>query len=195
MLFGNRGQALLTLHERHSRLLLPHPLTSKAAQPVADAITQLLAPFPKRWRKSVTFDNGTEFARHFQLHDLGTQTFLCDPRSPWQKGGVENVNGRLRRFLPRQTNLSLLPENLTYQIVQAYNHTPRKCLGFLTPAEILAKSVLHLKCESTFPFSREYPCWMSRVWLDFGFRGPVCDLVSKVCRVGRWRGVGSGACA
>ena len=155
MAFGNRGQSLLTLQERHSRLLLTYPLFTKESQGVADAITHLLAPFPKPWRRTVTFDNGTEFARHYQLHDLGTQTFFCNPRSPWQKGGVENVNGRLRRFLPRKTDLSTLPEDYIPKVNQAYNHTPRKCLGYLTPFEILSKSLLHLKCESTFPPSRE----------------------------------------
>ena len=155
MLFGNKGQSLLTLQERYSRLLLAYPLFTKDSQGVADAITQLLAPFPPEWRQSVTFDNGTEFARHYQLHDLCTQTFFCDPRSPWQKGGVENANGRLRPFLPRKTNLSQLPPDYITRVNQAYNHTPRKCLGFLTPAEISAKSVLHLKCESTFPPTRE----------------------------------------
>ncbi|MYC34711.1 MAG: hypothetical protein F4X64_16230 [Chloroflexi bacterium] len=52
------------------------------------------------WRKSVTFDNGAEFARHYRLHELGMETFFCDTRSPWQKGGVENAIGRLRRGLP-----------------------------------------------------------------------------------------------
>ena len=155
MLFGNQGQSLLTLQERYSRLLLTRPLTTKDSQGVADAITQLLAPFPPQWRRSVAFDNGTEFARHYQLHDLGTQTFFCDPRSPWQKGGVENANGRLRPFLPRKTDLSQLPPDYIPRVTQAYNHTPRKCLGYLTPVEILSKPLLHLKCESTFPPARE----------------------------------------
>ena len=155
MLFGNKGHALLTLQERHSRLLLTHALASKAAPGVAHALTQLLAPFPQQWRQSVTFDNGTEFAHHYQIHSLGTKTFFCDPRSPWQKGGVENLNGRLRRFLPRKTDLSLLPNHHITRITQAYNHTPRKCLGYLTPAEIFSRHVLHLKCESTFRLSPE----------------------------------------
>ena len=70
----------------------------------------LLAPFPAEWRRTVAFDNGTEFARHYQLHELGVETFFCDVRSPWQKGGVENRIGRLRRFLPRRTDLSALPD-------------------------------------------------------------------------------------
>ena len=67
-------------------------------------------PFPPRWRKSITFDNGAEFARHYRLHSLGFETFFCDTRSPWQKGGVENANGRLRRYLPRRTDLDTVSD-------------------------------------------------------------------------------------
>ena len=155
MLFGNRGKSLLTLVERHSRLLLAQPLTSKAATPVASASAQLLSPFPPQWRRTVTFDNGTEFARHHRLHALGIQTFFCDTRSPWQKGGVENGIGRLRRFLPQKTDLAQVPNGWLNQILLAYNNTPRKCLGYQTPAEILFDQLLHLKCEFTFLLSQE----------------------------------------
>ena len=104
ILFGNRGKSLLTLEERHSRLLLAQTLTSKAATPAVSAIAQLLSPFSPQWRRTVTFDNGTEFARHHQLHALEIQTFFCATRSPWQKGVVENGIGRLRRFLPQKTD-------------------------------------------------------------------------------------------
>ena len=61
---------------------------------------------PPDLRQTVTFDNGTEFARHYRLHDLAIQTFFCDPHSPWQKGGIENAIGRLRRVLSRKTDLA-----------------------------------------------------------------------------------------
>ena len=112
-------------------------------------------PLPQEWRQTITFDNGTEFAHHYRLHPLGTQTFFCDTCSPWQKGGVENAIGRMRRTLPRKTDLAGLSEKRFTQLVQAYNNTPRKCLGYRTPAEIFLNQVLHLKCESTFPLSRE----------------------------------------
>ena len=115
----------------------------------------LLAVLPKAWRQTVTFDNGTEFARHYHLHDLGIQTFFCDTHAPWQKGGIENAIGRMRRVLPRKTDLATVTEERFAQLVQAYNHTPRKCLGYQTPAEIFINQVLHLKCESTFPPARE----------------------------------------
>ncbi len=155
MLFRTYGQAILTLHERHSRLLIAVRSPGKAADPIAQAMITILAPLPSQWRQSVTFDNGTEFARHHQLHALGIETFFCDTHAPWQKGGVENAIGRMRRTLPRKTDLAGLCEERFTQVVQAYNNHPRKCLGYQTPAEVFWGQVLHFKCESTFPLSRE----------------------------------------
>ena len=155
MLSRTYGQAVLTLHERHSRLLLAVRPPGKAAHPIAGAMAHLLGPLPPAWRQTVTFDNGTEFARHYHLHKLGIETFFCDTHSPWQKGGVENAIGRLRRTLPRKTDLATLPEARFTQLLQAYNNTPRKCLAYKTPAETFWDSVLHLKCESTCPLARE----------------------------------------
>ena len=162
MLFRKYGQAVLTLHERCSRALIALRQPSKAADPVAAALTQVLGAFPPQWRKTVAFNNGTEFARHYRLHHLGVQTFFCDTHSPWQKGGVENTIGRMRRVLPRKTDLADISSERFDQLVQNYNNTPRKCLGYYTPTEILAKNlrdqvlhfVLHLKFESTSPLSR-----------------------------------------
>ena len=108
MLFRTYGQAVLTVHERHSRLLLATRPPGKAADPIAAALHELFATLPAAARQTATFDNGTEFAdfvavaRHYRLHDLGMQTFFCDTHSPWQKGGIENAIGRLRRLLPAQ---------------------------------------------------------------------------------------------
>ena len=155
MLFKTYGQAVLTLHERYSRLLLAVRPPGKAAGPIARILGQLLAPLPRPWRQTVTFDNGTEFARHYHLHALGIETFFCDPHAPWQKGGVENAIGRLRRLLPRKTDLATLSDERFTALVRAYNNTPRKCLGYRTPAETFWDSVLHFKCESTFRLSPE----------------------------------------
>ena len=124
MHFGNHGPALLALAERHSRLVLLARLPGKGADVTADTIARLLAPLPPAWRQTITFDNGTEFARHYRLHALGIQTFFCDTRSPWQKGGVENAIGRLRRPLPRKTRLADLSEKAFTQIIQLYNNPP-----------------------------------------------------------------------
>ena len=146
---------VLALHERSSRLIWLQRQPSKAAASVAKNIALALAALPKKLRQSITFDNGTEFAFHYELRkSLVIQTYFCDPYKPWQKGGVENAIGRLRRQLPRKTDLSKLSASQLQQFAALYNHTPRKCLGWQTPAEVFTK-LLHFKCESTFPPSRE----------------------------------------
>ena len=139
MLFARYGQSLLILHERCSRLILAaHPPNRKAAG-IAQHLHALLEPVPPPLRRSLACDNGTEFACHDRLAQaLGVPTFFCDPHSPWQKGGIENAIGRLRRRLPRRTDLGSLTPADWQASVQAYNHTPRKCLGFRTPAEVFA---------------------------------------------------------
>ncbi|WP_249780023.1 IS30 family transposase [Bradyrhizobium sp. dw_411] len=148
MMFAKYGQAILTVHERKSRLLLAIRLTSKAAHGVARHLVNLFASLPQPLRQTVTFDNGTEFARHLALRSLAIQTFFCDPYAPWQKGGVENAIGRMRRFIPRKTDLATLSTRRFRRLIAAYNNTPRKCLDFSTPAETFAQ-VLHFECEST----------------------------------------------
>ena len=155
MLFRDHSHAVLTLHERHSRLLIALRPQGKASTPIASAMARIMAPLPPEWPQTVTFDNGAEFARHYQLHDLGIQTFFCDTYSPWQKGGVENAIGRMRRTLPRKTDLAAVSEERFTQLVQVYNNTPRKCLGYRTPSEIFSGQVLHLKCEFTPCQARE----------------------------------------
>ena len=153
MLFSKYGQAVLTVHERQSRLLIAMRPSNKMAEPIARHLSAIFAALPKELRQTITFDNGTEFARHSKLHSLGIETFFCDPYSPWQKGGIENAIGRMRRFIPRKTDLATLPNARFKALVAAYNNTPRKCLDWRTPAETFSQ-VLHFECESTSPPSR-----------------------------------------
>ncbi len=175
MMFTKYGQAILTVHERKSRLLLAIRLSSKAANGVARHLVNLFGAMPPPLRQTVTFDNGTEFARHLALHDLKIETFFCDPYAPWQKGGIENAIGRMRRFIPRKTDLATLSNSRFRNLVAAYNNTPRKCLDFRTPAESFAQ-LLHFECEST---SRLSPGRQRR---DFGNRvvgtGSVCKTTA-----------------
>jgi IS30 family transposase len=116
-------------------------LPSKRAEPVAGTLTAVLQALPPACRKTVTFDNGTD-------------TYFCDPHAPWQKGGIENAIGRMRRFLPRKTDLADLDTGTLLGMMAAYNNTPRKCLAYRTPAEAFSQQVLHFKCESTSPPAR-----------------------------------------
>ena len=155
MAFSKYGQNILMLHERMSRVLVASRLPSKRAEPVAMALSAALDGLPRMLRQTVTFDNGTEFARHFELHRLGTKTFFCDPHAPWQKGGIENAIGRMRRPLPRKTDLAQLDDRAFIAAIAAYNNTPRKCLDFKTPAEAFSAQLLHFDRESTFRPSPE----------------------------------------
>jgi IS30 family transposase len=149
MLFSRAGQAILVAHERSSRITLVVRPPNLKAEPTANALATILKMMPADKRRTITFDNGTEFARHFRLtRQLGIATYFCDTRSPWQKGGVENAIGRLRRSLPRSTDLNSLTRPNLDKLVARYNNTPRKCLGFQTPVEAFLKP-LHFKCEST----------------------------------------------
>jgi IS30 family transposase len=136
MLFARYGQGLLVLHERQTRFsIVDHPVDRKAVL-TAHTITRQLRKLPQAMRRTISFDNGTEFAEHHRLHKtLGVQTYFCDPHSPWQKGGVENAIGRLRRSLPRKTDLTLIKKAALKRHVLRLNNTPRKCLDFKTPAE------------------------------------------------------------
>lgn len=150
MLFATCGQNIIVAHERASRLTLLARTPNRQAPVTAKALTGLLAPLPQGLRSTITFDNGTEFALHYRLHQqLGVETFFCDTHSPWQKGGIENAIGRLRRYLPRSINLDRLTGDQLDALVRNYNHTPRKCLDFQTPAEAISIHLLHFECEST----------------------------------------------
>ena len=149
MMFSKYRQAILAVHERTSRLLLAVPIERKFAAGIASHLVRLFKAVPEALRRTVTFDNGTEFAAHLSLQSLLMKTFFCDPHAPWQKGGIENAIGRLRRFIPRKTDLEKLPTRRFRQSIAAYNNTPRKCLDFRTPAEAFSSQLLHFECEST----------------------------------------------
>jgi len=139
MLFSTYGQAVLVVHERLSRLTRILRQPSKAAQPVLDNLKALFRRLPKALRRSITFDNGSEFALHHQLARSGLKTFFCDPHAPWQKGGIENAIGRLRRPLPRKSDLAAISQLKLDELARRYNSTPRKCLDFRTPNEVFRR--------------------------------------------------------
>jgi IS30 family transposase len=145
MLFSRYRQAVLVAHERSSRLILLSHHTSKAAVPIADSLIAMLRRLPAEQRRSITFDNGSEFAAHRRLKvKLRMDTYFCDPHSPWQKGGVENAIGRMRRPLPRKTDLATLTQADLDDLAMEYNLTPRKCLGYRTPLEAFLQQPLDL---------------------------------------------------
>ncbi len=142
LIICKRTRPVLVLHERKSRVTLATRLAGKTA---AETISVMLAVFGRihpALRKSVTFDNDTAFAQHALLRSMRNMTtWFCDAYASWQKGGVENANGRLRRWLPRHIDIDQMSDEEIQDIVMTANLTPRKCLGFLTPFQAIIKEL------------------------------------------------------
>ena len=140
MHFRRQRDILLTLQERRSRLA--RRLHSKDADAAAEAIAAELGGLPATARRTITHDNGGEFARHQTVTEaIGLQAYFCDPHSPWQRGSIENANGRLRRDLPRKTTLGDYTDADIDDVIWNLNATPRKCLGYRTPIEAFAANL------------------------------------------------------
>lgn len=151
------GACILVAIERSTRLVLLAKQNSKHAQPIADQLSTWFSAMPKPLRQTLTQDNGPEFSSHYLLNPLGMKTYFCNPHQPWQKGSVENMNGRIRRTIPLGTDPNSFDENHIKALQNRLNSTPRKCLGFRTPEELFMPHLkpLHFKRESTFPPARE----------------------------------------
>lgn len=92
--------------------------------------------------KTITYDNGIENKNHEEVaQELSVSTFFCNPYSSWEKGTVENTIGRIRRFIPKGSNVAKYTDAQIQKIEDWLNHTPRKCLNFLTPYEIMTKNL------------------------------------------------------
>jgi transposase, IS30 family len=135
---GNRS-AIGTLVERSTRfVLLLHLPRGHDPAAVAAAMTEAMSSLPAALRRSLTWDQGKEMARHAQI-TLATDLdiYFCDPHSPWQRGSNENTNGLLRQYFPKGTNLSAHGKERLEAVAAELNARPRKTLGWKTPAQAL----------------------------------------------------------
>ena len=91
---------------------------------------------------SLTLDNGVENQYH---EELGIPTYFCEPYSSWQKGGIENANGMIRRFIPKGMDLSKVSKKYLEIVLEIINNKPRKSLGYKTPNEVAIENNLLLE--------------------------------------------------
>lgn len=131
-------------YERKAMLVRINKLASFKAESTNEAITRTIDSLPTYLVKSMTYDNGLENSRHYELkEEFNLDTYFCDPYASWQKGGVENINGLIRQYLTRKTDLSTVTDNDIYDIQERLNNRPRKSLNYLTPNEIIKMQVVH----------------------------------------------------
>jgi IS30 family transposase len=132
---GHR-QAIVSLTDRKSRLVLLQKVDRRTADQVSDAVVSLLHPFRKHMH-TITGDNGKEFAEHERIsHELNTDFFFAHPFAAWERGTNENMNGLVRQYIPNQREFDAITDLELLFITHRLNHRPRKCLDFRTPFEI-----------------------------------------------------------
>jgi len=131
----NHQGVALTLTERKSRFTLLRSFPSKHAEPITQGIIELLK-WDKRL-KSITFDNGKEFAGHQEIAlALNTDCYFAHPYSSWERGTNENTNGLIRQYFPKSYNLKKVSMEEEVMVMDKLNSRPRKCLDFMTPYEV-----------------------------------------------------------
>ena len=153
------SRPVLVLHERKTRLTLMARLTGKTA---AETVSTMMAVFGRLtapMRGSITFDNDTAFARHALLRSmLRATTYFCDAYASWQKGGVENANGRLRRWLPRRTDLDAMTDEDIQEIAMTLSRHAAEM-----PRLPLADRGLPRRAWQAGRYPLPWPCCASRL--------------------------------
>ena len=133
--------AIVTLVERRSGYARLTKVIHKTSKQVADAVIKKLRLINARV-KTITFDNGKEFAEHARIDEaLGSTTYFADPFSSWQRGSNENFNGLLRQYVPKKRHLSTVTDEDLKMIEERLNNRPRKRLGYKTPNQVFHESL------------------------------------------------------
>jgi transposase, IS30 family len=136
LVVGPGSSALQVLVERQTRYTRLSLVPQRTARQSRAALTHLLESIPAHLRRSITYDNGAENYEHLTLNDdFGLNSYFCEPYHSWEKGTVENTNGLIRRFIPKQTVLSSLSLTHIVQVENWLNDRPRKVLNYQTPRE------------------------------------------------------------
>jgi IS30 family transposase len=136
MIGKRHKQALVTLVERKSRLVLLRKVEQRTAEVVEDAITHLLEPWTHDVH-TITADNGKEFANHARIAEkLKANFYFAHPNAAWERGSNENAIGLVRQYFPKKQSFDNITNDDTELVMNLLNNRPRKCLDFKTPFEV-----------------------------------------------------------
>lgn len=139
VVFSGQQSVLSVQYERKMKLCRLKKVADKTAFASERAIQKHLSRLPTHLRRSITRDNGTENVLHEETkHKLSLPSYFCDPYKSWQKGGVENLNGLIREYLPKKCPFDNVSDEEVLAIQEKLNNRPRKSLGYCTPNEIFA---------------------------------------------------------
>ena len=131
---------LVTVAERMTRFTIVSRAASKEADVVAGAIIGMLGSLPRGFLKTLTFDNGKEFAKFAQIEQaLGVKAYFANPYHSWERGTNENRNGIVRKTLPKGTSFSSITDEQMRRIDHMLNDRPLKCLNWRTPREAFTR--------------------------------------------------------
>lgn len=134
---GDKEKVVTTLVERKSRMVYLIKNDRKYSRGVMDKIKEKFASIPDKMCKTITFDQGIEFADYRHLEQQNRRkVYYCETHSPWQKGSNENMNGRLRWHLPSETDIARITQEEIDRLAAKMNRCPSKCLGYKTPQEV-----------------------------------------------------------
>jgi IS30 family transposase len=146
---GNKS-SVGVLVERTSRLVLLAKMDDATAASALAGFSAKLNSIAAPLRKSFTYDQGKEMARHAELAaQTGVKVYFCDPHSPWQRGTCENTNGLIRQYLPRGTDLSVFSQAQLDAIADSLNTRPRATHNWHTPLEVFARTLASSHKPST----------------------------------------------
>ena len=139
---ANNASVLITIADRKSRMLWLAPTRSKRADDVYAALAELFEQIPPPLRRTLTWDQGSEIARWRDLMAaVGIDIYIADPKSPWQRPTNEHLNGLVRRYVGKGTDLSVFTPTQLAAITHRINTTPRRILNWDTPANRYARAV------------------------------------------------------
>ena len=138
----NNASAVGTLVELTTGYVILARMADATASSAVSGFSAALNRMPDRMKKSMTYDQGREMAKHAEItQKTGVAIYFADPHSPWQRGANENINGLIRQYLPKGMDLSEVSQEELDKIAYSLNIRPRKRFNFKCPIQMMTEKL------------------------------------------------------